>query len=361
MNSDRRFGWGMVFAAFLLGLFLGWFGIGWGLWPVEWKNTDPIDLRQEAREDYLVMVANDYALTRDRATALRRLATWESLTDAGREIRQLAAYYEAQGQREKAQNLKALAEGLSPPGTVVTTPVPEEAVPSAGEGKLPGWALQVLWILAAILVVVGLGYLAFRLLSLREPRPPRGARRGQAEAPEEGEGIEEEERGRKAPAFVSKVLSPPGAKERLLGEFVLEYEYNGEGEEFEHIRVLESEDGKEYFGECGMGVASFLDQDSRLVNALEVWLFDKSDIRSETKVLMSRQAYEDDELREKLTRRGEPMLVGAGEPFSLEGHSLRAEAKVEEVQYRAGYAQESVFERVSVRLWVYRRQKGEQR
>lgn len=361
--NGKRFGWGMVIAAFLVGLFLGWFGIGWWLWPVEWTNTDPIDLRQEAREDYLVMVAKDYVATRDVNTALRRLATWESLADAGREIRQLAAYYEAQGQMERAQNLRALAEGLSLPGAVAP-PVSKEVVPAAGEGVVPGWFSQGLWIFGVILTVIVLGALAFRLLSLRRPRSPWEVKEESAEVfPEEETEVEEEGAGRlsvKVPAFVTKVLTPPEAKEELLDEFVLEYQYNGE-EEFEHIRVLESKDGKEYFGECGMGVASFLDQDTRLVNALEMWLFDKSDIRTEAKVLMARQAYEDEALREELARRGEPMLAKSGETFHLEGYSLEAKAKVEEVEYRAGDLRESAFERVRVRLQVYRREKSEQR
>ena len=31
--------------AFVVGVLAGWWGIGWGLWPVTWKNAYPQDLR----------------------------------------------------------------------------------------------------------------------------------------------------------------------------------------------------------------------------------------------------------------------------------------------------------------------------
>ncbi len=39
-----------------LGLGLG-FLIGWGIWPVEYYDTDPVDLKEEHKEEYIVLVS----------------------------------------------------------------------------------------------------------------------------------------------------------------------------------------------------------------------------------------------------------------------------------------------------------------
>jgi hypothetical protein len=60
-------------AGVVLGLALG-FAIGWGLWPVEYRNTTPDVLRQDYRDDYIVMTATAYGIDGDLARARERLA-----------------------------------------------------------------------------------------------------------------------------------------------------------------------------------------------------------------------------------------------------------------------------------------------
>jgi len=347
MNADRRFGWGSVIIAFVIGLLIGWFAIGWGVWPVEWKNTDPVDLRQEAREEYLVMVANDYAVTRDAATALRRLETWDPLSEADREIRQLAQYYEAHGQPDLALRLRALADGLPLP-TGETTGKPEG---EGGGGFIEG---DVGLLVLVGFIVVGCVALALYLLRLRGPSFPEDRlREGREAVGAAAEEVAEEEE-RLAPPVEQQPRVPwsfrrPAAEAMPSWEF--EAIYKGEGMEFERTFALEDQKGN-YFGDCGVGAAAFVGEDTQRVNALEVWLFDKSDIRTETKVLMSQHAYDDEATREELAAKGEPTLAAPGVTFSLVGHSLRARGEVEEVEYLPGEPPNSAFARVSIRLRV---------
>ena len=47
MSSKFRDGqpwWFLPAVAFFLGLFIGWLVIGWGVWPVTYKNALPQDL-----------------------------------------------------------------------------------------------------------------------------------------------------------------------------------------------------------------------------------------------------------------------------------------------------------------------------
>jgi hypothetical protein len=69
------------------------------------------------------------------------------------------------------------------------------------------------------------------------------------------------------------------------------------------------------------------------VTAFEVWLFDKNDIRTVTKVLMSEYAYNDDPLRTRLARKGDPVLAEPGKRMILEAATLKVEAEVLRMNY----------------------------
>jgi hypothetical protein len=54
----------------------------------------------------------------------------------------------------------------------------------------------------------------------------------------------------------------------------------------------------DFLGECGVGMSETIGVgDPKKITALEVWLFDKNDIRTVTKVLMSEHSFYDDALR----------------------------------------------------------------
>lgn len=59
-------------AGAVVGIALG-FAIGWWLWPVEYTNTAPQALRQDYRDDYVVMVATAFQVERDLDQASQRL------------------------------------------------------------------------------------------------------------------------------------------------------------------------------------------------------------------------------------------------------------------------------------------------
>jgi hypothetical protein len=90
----------------------------------------------------------------------------------------------------------------------------------------------------------------------------------------------------------------------------------------------------EFLGECGVGISEMIGvSDPARVTAFEVWLFDKSDIRTVTKVLMSEHAYHDETLRARLATKGEAVLAEPGSPFVLETTGLQVKGKVTEIVY----------------------------
>ncbi len=101
----------LVLVGVALGLGLG-FLIGWGLWPVEYYDTDPVDLKVEHKEEYIVLVSATYALNGDLDQANERLAKLEE-EDIGRVVADLAQQYLQRGEdTTTTRNLVMLADAL---------------------------------------------------------------------------------------------------------------------------------------------------------------------------------------------------------------------------------------------------------
>src|SRR5512138_792838 len=62
----------------ILGLIVG-LVIGWGIWPVQWTNGTPVNLRADLQDDYLRMAIESYSRTGDTGAAVRR---WNDLGEA---------------------------------------------------------------------------------------------------------------------------------------------------------------------------------------------------------------------------------------------------------------------------------------
>ncbi len=75
-TNNTRSWWVVPLIAFIAGLLIGWWAIGWGVWPVEWRNALPTDLRPDERNAYLQMTAESFAQNKDLRTAQERLASW---------------------------------------------------------------------------------------------------------------------------------------------------------------------------------------------------------------------------------------------------------------------------------------------
>ncbi len=116
----------------------------------------------------------------------------------------------------------------------------------------------------------------------------------------------------------------------------------------------------EFLGECGSGISETIGVgDPKKVTATEVWLFDKNDIRTVTKVLMSRHAFNDEALRTKLAPKGEAVLAEPGLVTTLETQTLRVQVRIIDLQYGAGaMPPQSFFERITVELAAWPKEGG---
>src|SRR5512136_726809 len=59
----------MALVVFVIGILLGWFGMGWGVWPVQYENGDVSQLRPDLQQQYVRLIAYAYPANLDAAKA----------------------------------------------------------------------------------------------------------------------------------------------------------------------------------------------------------------------------------------------------------------------------------------------------
>ena len=93
-------------AGLALGLVIGW------LWPVRYTNTAPAALRQDYRDDYIVMVASAYEIEGKPERACERLALLDAEEPAAPVIELAERLVEAGGSVDDIARLARLAWAL---------------------------------------------------------------------------------------------------------------------------------------------------------------------------------------------------------------------------------------------------------
>ncbi|HLY25503.1 MAG TPA: hypothetical protein VKQ72_04125 [Aggregatilineales bacterium] len=108
----------------------------------------------------------------------------------------------------------------------------------------------------------------------------------------------------------------------------------------------------EFLGETGAGISKTIGVgDPKKVTAVEVWVFDKNDIRTVTKVLMSEHAFNDEGIKAELAPKGEAVLVKAGTIVLLETQTLTVQGRVVDLAYGTGaLPPNSFFDRITVEI-----------
>jgi hypothetical protein len=316
-----------IVVGLILGLLLGMV-LFWGPFAVEWTNAHSYDLAPEARAQYVALVADSFKLDNDRDRAEAYLQAWEP-EEKQEAIADAIEVYERNGEADKVQAMNdfAMALGISTPAEIPPTPPPVESPLSEPWNRLRVPCLVfVLVLLALVLALIGIRALQGRRTVAEDQVP------GTAPAPATL-GAEELEDVSQAP----------------LDRFLTTYQL---GEDtYDESFSIEAPTG-EFLGECGMGISEIIGEgEPDKVTAFEVWLFDKSDIRTVTKVLMSNYAFYDETLRAKLAPKGEPVLAQPGSPVTLETSGLKVQVDVTDLVYDAGeLPPESVFAKLMVEL-----------
>ncbi|MBX3082480.1 MAG: hypothetical protein KF716_12660 [Anaerolineae bacterium] len=120
---------------------------------------------------------------------------------------------------------------------------------------------------------------------------------------------------------------------------------------FDDSFSIETSSG-EFLGETGAGISKTIGVgDPKKVTAIEVWVFDKNDIRTVTKVLMSDYAFGDAALKAELATKGEAVQAAPGGITLLETQTLTVQARIIDMAYGSGsLPTNSFFERMSIEI-----------
>jgi len=369
-NIKGKIPFGLVIS-FVVGAVFGLVVLGWWLWPVEYVDTDPSVLRARYKASWVQMVADSYALTGNLSQAQARLQELQgsrmSPEDTAALLAQVAAEKRAAGQLDEAGRLQALANAVglpiaavTPGATLAPTAAPT-AAPAGGRSTLVTICLALLFVLLVALGVLLIwSYLRGRQAATprvsRRAKPPRAVPslvREEEYEPEEEVEEEEEEEGELAPAVTRPIAWDTEAEEEAappsLGHFVTTFELGDDG--YDESFGIETETG-EFLGECGVAISELISSGTpEKPAAFDIWLFDKSDIRTVTKVVASPYAMEDDALHSKLAAKGDVIVAERGEMIVLETAALRVRAQIVATSLGGGDQQpESYFTKFTVEL-----------
>lgn len=315
-------------ALFVGGLLLGLL-IGWVIAPVEFVDATPAHLREDLQEDYLRMAIDSF-----RVNANPNLATdrWKNL---GVNAQAIYSKIQTDPQGADPNIIRMYGEVVA---AVLTAEGWQPSPPSSGGSGIMQTAVLSIGIIVLLGMVAVGGMYLLRLFGKRgsgEVTPVMQA----AEYSRSVERTNFEELG----------LAPPIAQTMttyVLGDDLYDESFS-----------IDPPNG-EFLGEYGVGVSESIGVgEPKKVTALEIWLFDKNDIKTATKVLMSAHAFSDPSIRSRLEPKGELVLVEPQAQILLETAALQLLATVVDVEYGQGpLPPQSYFERITLELAVWPRQ-----
>jgi len=303
--------------------------IGWGVWPVEWVDATPEVLRDDLRVDYLRMAIDTYAVTGDQNQAIDH---WKAL---GPEA--ASAFQSLQTEDPLTVNPDMLLAYR----TLIETHVGPINADTGTAEETPGGSSPFRTILigvAGVLILAVLAFLAYYLYrNVFRPRSGEvSAAMQAAELSRQTEKTDFQTLGLASP--VTQVMTT-----YVLGDDLYDESFS-----------IDAPDGN-FLGEYGVGVSETIGVgDPKKVTALEVWLFDKNDIKTATKVLMSSHAFNDPEIRARLQAKGDLELLKPQEKIVLETETLQLLVTIVDLAYGEGpLPPESFFDRVTLELAVW--------
>jgi hypothetical protein len=324
----------MAGAAFLAGIAIGLLVLGWWLFPVQWTDASPEHLRSDLQQDYLRMAIDSYSVNADGTLATARLDALGSAAEAS--MQQIAAapaelnsasvnYFESQLGIEPALS-SSDEQQLVPDEEALT-----EEEPSVGSQSL----LLTMCSITALLGVALAGIYYFRT---KQGGLPSFGKRQDTE-----------------PSFESSATLDALGDTPPISQWMTTYLMGDDL--FDDSFSIDSSNG-EFLGECGVGIAETVGVgDPKRVSSFELWLFDKNDIQTVTKVLMSNHTHSEDATRERLAAKGEPILAKPGTEAVLETETLQLIVRVVDMEYGEGaMPEESYFDRVTLELAVWSKQ-----
>jgi hypothetical protein len=316
----------------LLGLILG-FVWAYGISPNVYTAAEPVNLGASWKEEYVKQVAWQLSASGDQENARKQLA---SLGNADVILQQMFSNQNLMSDPNLGPRLTALRElALSDQAQL------DKVAPSLLKADY-----------TPILCVVGLAVLAggFVIFNTLIPLSVLFSRK-QTTGGTVQSGLDAKRRKEVAEATKLKtdftVTAPDRGKP--VKQFISTYLLNDDV--YDDSFSIET-DTEEFLGETGAGISKTIGTGiPKKVTAIEAWVFDKNDIKTVTKVLMSEYAFNNDAIRAELAARGEAVLAQPGLITNLETTTLTVQVRVVDMAYESGATGDgSFFSKMTVEL-----------
>jgi hypothetical protein len=319
----------LAVVAAIVGLAVG-VPLGWATVTV--TNTTPAVMRPDLQEDYLRMAIDSFRVNRDPNLAVQR---WDNLGPAAGPL-----FLEIQKNPKGIDPAVITAYGQIIQAVKGVNPANPSGVTQPKAGGLSRTTVLIAAVAVLLLVGVAVAFVFLRRLL------------GNRTSGEITPGMQATEFNREAAKnrtnFESLGVAPPIAQNMttyVLGDDLYDESFS-----------IDTASG-DFLGEYGVGVSETIGVgDPKKVTALEIWLFDKNDIKTATKVLMSMHAYNDQAIRSRLEAKGELVQIEPQKQVMLETETLQLLATVVDLQYGDGaMPPASYFERATLELAIWRK------
>ena len=327
-----------VGAALIAGIALGVL-YAWVIQPVQLVDADISQLREDLRVDYLRMVIGSYATDSDAEVAIQRYESLGENKDAT-----LSEVGESPGEvgPSDLQKFQALVAVESPSEAPLaeTTETDEATASTEPTTASTETTSASRYILPVCLGTLALGAMLGIALVLRRRIE---ARENDFESDFTPDAIDDAH-----DIDLEAEMEIPS--DGPLATFRTTYTIGDDL--YDDSFSVESPASGDFLGECGVGIAEAIGVgDPKKVSAFEVWLFDKNDIQTVTKIIMSKYTFSDEDTRSQLAAKGDPVMAEGGEVVELETASLRVEARIVDMSYGEGaLPKESFFDRMTIEL-----------
>jgi len=313
----------------ILGLVLGLI-YGYYIDPLEWTDLPIYSTRMDLQDDYLRMAVDSFSVNKDEQLAVRRYTeTGPNAYTLFQEIKKTPGKLNPQAITEFEQSMQK--NGVYSPAGAVD---PNAAPASGGASTF----VTVAAIFGALIAVGVLAAVAFWLF--------RGRSAGGELTPAQ--------QARELSRTVEKTDYTASGQEPPIAQYVTSYVLGDDL--FDDSFSIDAPSG-EFLGECGVGISETIGVgDPKKVTAFEVWMFDKNDIQTVTKVLMSAHAFRDQAYRTKLEAKGELFELAPQRQVVLETQTLQMVATVSDMQYGQGPLPDASYcDRLTLELAIWKK------
>ena len=167
VSSERMLAIGWLLMGLLAGLL-----IGWVVWPVQWADAGPDDLRPDARAHFIAATADAYVASggQDPSTALARMQSFDDPLAAIGDAILFFRQSDDPRRMIREVNLRSLASAMGGPSALGSSalgsaPAPLPGIlPSQTDTPEISWTNWLLGILTGLLLLFGGGWIIRRLL-----------------------------------------------------------------------------------------------------------------------------------------------------------------------------------------------------